>query len=191
MATTTRMTASEYIALPNDERWCELIDGVVVVNEPRVDHGIVMTRLLTALQKWIEAAPGRGFVVPPVDVDIDEHNVFAPDISWVAHLRSARERLPRIPDLCVEIRSPSTWRYDVGTKLVHYQAAGLPELWLVDTVAESVIVQRRSRRGAPDFDVALEVRGEDDLASPQLPGSPCGSPTSSATSRRPARRRAS
>jgi Uma2 family endonuclease len=170
MATTTRMTAAEYIALPNDERWCELIDGVVVVNEPRVDHGLVSVRLTTALQNWVDAGPGRGFVMPPVDVDIDEHNVFAPDVSWISHLRSARERLPRIPDLCVEIRSPTTWRYDVGTKLAHYQAAGLAELWLVDTVAESIIVQRRSSPDVPDFDVALELSGEDRLTSPQLPG---------------------
>jgi Putative restriction endonuclease len=101
-------------------------------------------RLSYALQNCVNEAPGRGYVLPPTDVDIDEHNVFAPDLLWVSSLRSARERLPRIPDVCVEIRSPSTRRYDVGTKLVHDKAAGLRELWLVDAVAESVIVQRRS-----------------------------------------------
>jgi Uma2 family endonuclease len=170
MATTARMTAAEYIALPNDERWCELIDGVVVVNEPRVDHGLITTRLITALQNWISAGADRGFVVPPVDVDIDEYNVFAPDVSWIPRLRSARERLPGLPGICVEIRSPSTWRYDVGIKLAHYRDAGLTELWLVDTVAESVIVQRRSEPDASDFDVALELRGDEQLTSPQLPG---------------------
>jgi Uma2 family endonuclease len=164
------MTAAEYIALPNDERWCELIDGVIVVNEPRLDHGVLSARLITALQIWVDSDEGHGFVAPPVDVDIDEHNVFAPDVVWLSHVRTARERLPRIPDLCVEIRSPSTWRYDVGTKLAHYQAAGLAELWLVDTVAESIIVQRRSAPGMPDFDVALELAGDDVLTSPQLPG---------------------
>jgi Uma2 family endonuclease len=170
MTTTTRITAPEYVALPNDEHWRELIDGVVVVNEPSFRHGIVLSRVLTALQTWIDAKPGRGFAAPPVDVDIDEHNVFAPDISWVADLRSADERLGGIPNLCVEIRSPNTWRYDVGPKRSRYQAAGLPELWLVDTVAESVIVQRRSKRSAAEFDVALELRGDDKLTSPQLPG---------------------
>jgi Uma2 family endonuclease len=164
------MTAAEYIALPNDDRWCELIDGVVVVNERRVDHGIVTVRLTTAVQIWIDSGRGHGFILPPIDVDIDEQNVFAPDLAWVSTLRSADERLPEIPDLCVEIRSPSTWRYDVGTKLVHYQAAGLPELWLVDNVAESVIVQRRSAPGAASFDVSLELSGDERLTSPQLPG---------------------
>jgi Uma2 family endonuclease len=170
MTTSTRITAPEYIALPNDERWCELIDGVVVVNEPRLDHGLITARLITRLQTWVEAGPDRGFVAPPVDVDIDEHNVFAPDISWIPRLRSARERLPGLPGICIEIRSPSTWRYDVGTKLVHYRDAGLAELWLVDTVAETVIVHRRAKPDIPDFDVSLELRGDDELTSPQLPG---------------------
>jgi Uma2 family endonuclease len=170
MATTTRMTAAEYIALPNDERWCELIDGVVIVNEPRLDHGLVFMNLSTALQNWVRAGTDRGYVVPPVDVDIDEYNVFAPDISWIARLRSARERLQGLPGICVEIRSPSTWRYDLGPKRDRYRDAGLPELWLVDTTAESVIVHRRSKPGAPDFDVALELRGDEQLTSPQLPG---------------------
>jgi Uma2 family endonuclease len=170
MTTTTRMTAAEYIALPNDERWCELIDGAVVVNELRVDHGLVSIRLSYALQHWTQQGTGRGSVLPPVDVDIDEHNVFAPDISWVAYLRSARERLPRIPDLCIEIRSPSTWRYDLGPKHDRYRDAGLRELWLIDTAAESVIVQRRSKPDVREFDVALELSGDDELTSPQLPG---------------------
>ena len=38
MATTTCMTAAEYIALPPDDRWRELIDGVVVVNEQLAQH---------------------------------------------------------------------------------------------------------------------------------------------------------
>jgi Uma2 family endonuclease len=138
---TARITAAEYIALPDDERWCELIDGAIVVNERRLDNGLVSMQLLVAVQRWINAAPGRGYVVPPVDVDIDEYNVFAPDISWLAYLRSARERLPRIPDLCVEIRSPSTWRYDIGTKLAHYRDDGFGR----------AVARRHDRRNRSSF----------------------------------------
>jgi Uma2 family endonuclease len=173
MTTTTRMTAAEYIALPDDDRWRELIDGVIVVNEPLPRHGYVFMALTRALQTWMGAVPGRGVLLPPTDVDIDEHNVFAPDLIWIAErhrVRDADKRLPRIPDLCVEIRSPSTWRYDVGPKLTRYASAWLPELWLIDTAAESVIVQRRSKPDVREFDVALELSGDDELTSPQLPG---------------------
>ena len=66
------------------------------------------------------------------------------------------------------MRSPSTWRYDVGRKRSVYETGGVPELWLVDTKAEAVLVYRRSAPGVGRFDVALELT--DTLNSPLLPG---------------------
>ena len=75
-----------------------------------------------------------------------------------------------IPDIAAEIRSPSTWRHDIGPKKAHYEQYGLPELWLVDTAADEVIVYRRSTPQARSFDVSLELARGDDLTSPLLPG---------------------
>jgi Uma2 family endonuclease len=66
------------------------------------------------------------------------------------------------------VRSPSTWRYDIGHKKSVYEAGGLPELWLVD--CDAVLVFRRSERPESSFDVALELSRQDRLTSPQLPG---------------------
>ncbi len=70
----------------------------------------------------------------------------------------------------MEVRSPGTWRYDVGRKKAVYESGGLPELWLVDDLAETVLVFRRSCAGAESFDVALELSTGEELTSPQLPG---------------------
>ncbi len=75
-----------------------------------------------------------------------------------------------MPDLAAEVRSPSTWRYDIGAKKAGYERHGLPELWLVDTAAEEVLVFRRSSPGATAFDVALELDRSQRLESPLLPG---------------------
>ena len=75
-----------------------------------------------------------------------------------------------MPDLAVEVRSPSTWRYDVGAKKDGYERHGLPELWLVDTEARSVLVYRRERAQSATFDVSLEVGAGEQLTSPLLPG---------------------
>jgi len=75
-----------------------------------------------------------------------------------------------MPDLAIEVRSPSTWRFNVGAKKAAYDRCGLRELWLVDTAAEAVLAFRRSGRYAPAFDVALEVARDESLASPLLPG---------------------
>lgn len=75
-----------------------------------------------------------------------------------------------IPDLAVEVRSASTWRYDIGSKKAAYERAGLPELWLVDTAADVVLVFRRSAPTAVTFDLALELAVGEELTSPRLPG---------------------
>jgi Uma2 family endonuclease len=76
----------------------------------------------------------------------------------------------RVPEVCVEIRSESTWRYDVGAKKRNYEAGGLPELCLVDDRGEAVLVYRRSKPSSRVFDVELELANGDTLTSPQLPG---------------------
>jgi Uma2 family endonuclease len=98
---------------------------------------------------------------------------YAPDLLWLSteHLPADLDAYPeRIPDLCVEIRSQSTWRYDIGAKQRVFEAAGLPELWLVDDAAESVLLYRRSTPRSETFDVALELGSGEALGSPQLPG---------------------
>ncbi len=167
------MTAEEYLATGDEERRAELVDGEVVVTEPSWRHERVIGHLQFALESWVRAKAGRGAASRPIDVLVDEHNVFAPDLVWYAERRVPATDAPRpyaVPDLAVEVRSPSTWRLDIGPKKGLYEAKGLPELWLVDTAADTVLVFRRSTTDAPGFDVALELGRGKELASPQLLG---------------------
>ncbi len=172
-ATTTRINIEQYYAISVEGDRKQLVDGAIVVNEPKLIHAELQARLLIALRTWTEAEPGRGIAFLPTDVVIDEYNLYAPDLVWIAeeHRPATLHGYPeRVPDLCVEIRSPGTWRYDVGAKRSGYERAGTPELWLVDDAAECVLVYRRSRANAPTFDVALELAAGQALTSPQLPG---------------------
>lgn len=172
-ATATRMTAEEYFAVTVEGDHKELVDGAIVVPEPRPIHSVLQGRLHVALAGWIDAGEGRGLVLLPTDVVLDEFNVYGPDLLWIAERNrpsDLRERLARLPELCVEIRSPGTWRYDVGAKKSGYEREGLPELWLVDTAASEVLVFRRSKQGVPSFDVSLQLGTDDMLESPLLPG---------------------
>jgi Uma2 family endonuclease len=173
MTTATRMTAGEYYAVTVEGDRKQLVDGQIVVAEPKHFHGVLQWRLGGELYMWINGGEGRGLASTPTNVEMDEYNVYGPDLLWFRE-----DRIPadldaypeHVPDLCVEIRSPSTWRYDVGAKKRVYEDGGLPELWLVDDVSETVLVYRRSKPTAPTFDIALELGRGDTLGSPMLPG---------------------
>jgi len=172
MAVAQRMTVSEFFELP-DERWASLVDGEVVVNPPRAAHQRVAADLMIALTLWGMAAAGRGETTMPLGVVLDDRNYYEPDILWFREGRGpgrSDTTLQPMPDIAVEVRSPSTWRYDIGPKKARYEQHGLPELWLVDTAADEVIVFRRSSPRSAIFDVSLELARGDTLTSPLLPG---------------------
>ena len=169
-----RMTAQEFLEAPVPDRgrpW-NLVGGEVVMNEPTIRHARTQSRLVSALDTWTRAQPDSGMAIVPIDLRLDGRNVFAPDVLWYSAERLLDEAAPPpypMPDLAVEVRSPSTWRYDIGVKKAGYERHDLPELWLVDTAADEVLVFRRSRTGAPAFDIALELDREQTLTSPLLP----------------------
>jgi len=98
---------------------------------------------------------------------------YKPDVWWVP----ADRRLDMVapghdvpPALVVEVRSPGTWRFDVGRKKQVYESAGARELWLVDTPVSTVLVFRRSGPDSVAFDDDGELGPGATLASPLLVG---------------------
>ena len=171
--TTSRLTAEQYFALDLPERHTQLVNGEIVVNKPTLNHQRIVGEIYGLLREWCRAAADRGEAGLEVDVHLDDRNVYAPDVWWVRQERipgRGDKRIVGPPDLAVEVRSPSTWRYDVGTKKRVYEATGLPELWLVDTNAETVLVYRRSSPKSETFDVALELGRGEQLTTPLLLG---------------------
>jgi Uma2 family endonuclease len=169
--TTTLLSAEEYFAMGDTlPRWTQLIQGEVIVSHPRLRHQRLVSHIHVSIVNWSHQKPNRGECPHTVDIRIDDLNVVAPDVLWFSEGRLPDDAvyLSIIPDLAVEVRSPSTWRYDVGIKYSMYERAGLPELWLVDTEANTVLVFRRSSPKSPTFDVALELGAGDVLTSPLL-----------------------
>jgi len=171
MAVAQRLTVTEFFDLP-EERWATLVEGEVVVAPPRPIHQRIELNLMLALAQWTRAEPGRGEATLPLGVVLDDQNYYEPDLLWfrAGHEPARDSTLQPLPDIAVEIRSPSTWRFDIGPKKRRYEQHGLPELWLVDLDADVVLVFRRSSTAAPEFDVYLEFARGDALTSPQLLG---------------------
>ena len=93
-----------------------------------------------------------------------------PDIAFVSRKKMREHRILRVsawdvvPDLAVEIVSPTNFAYEIDTKLVDYFAAGVGQVWVIYPETRRLYVHE-----------SLQVaRGysEDDLinAAPVLPG---------------------
>jgi len=122
---------SEFLKL--EEEHCQLINGKVIMTPaPTTDHQKIIRELDRIFMKKV---PDAELLFAPVDVFINEHNVFQPDLLYVAEERKeiiSKRGIEGAPDLVIEILSPSTMLNDRYNKSAVYFEHGVKELWLVD-----------------------------------------------------------
>lgn len=174
------MTADEFFSVLPESNYVryQLVDGRLVVHEgvPSLPHQNAVANIVVELHNWTRAEPSRGFACLPSDFRMDDRNVFAPDVWWVAEGRRPApdaEYPTELPDLVVEVRSPSTWRHDRGRKRQLYGEAGVSELWVVDPDDKTIVICRRSAVAAAagvGYDVEVTLAGDYSITSPLLPG---------------------
>ena len=132
-------TAEDYFALPDDQR-CELIDGVIYdLASPTAVHQIITLELGIQLDGYVKKNGGKCLVfVAPFDVDLEKRTVVQPDVS--VYCRKEGKKLRKLPDLAIEVTSPSTRSRDYILKLSKYMASGMSEYWVVDLQKERITV---------------------------------------------------
>lgn len=146
MATTTLVTAEELELLPDAERY-ELIRGVLYPVSPAGrPHGRVMGNVAEPLLRHVREQNLGVVYVGDVGVILerDPDTVLGPDISFVRADRlpagDGRGYMPFVPDLAIEIISPSQTRPEAREKVDSYLAAGVPHVWLFDPRRRTVTV---------------------------------------------------
>lgn len=139
-------TVEDYFALPEEER-VELIDGVLYdMAAPEVGHQGIADEIWQVFNLFIKKKKGKCFAITSplsVQLDCDNRTMVQPDVLIVCD-RSKFQRgiVFGVPDLVVEVLSPSTRKRDLMLKLRKYRAAGVWEYWLVDPKHRQVIVHR-------------------------------------------------
>lgn len=132
-------------------RW-ELIHGVPydMTPAPSVEHQRVSRTLMVALTNTLEDAKSKSSTgecetfAAPIDLFIPgEESVYQPDLVVVCDPSKITQRgIEGIPDLVVEILSPSTAQKDWTRKRWSYEAAGVPEYLIVDPEERVAILLR-------------------------------------------------
>lgn len=139
-------TYEDYLRLPDDGRRYEVIRGNLYVSaSPNYDHQYTVIQLAAQLLGFVQAN-GLGIVLTaPFDVILPEGiaTPVEPDLLFIR-----KENQPRrgdanfrgVPDLLIEVLSPSNRHYDRRTKFAAYRDAGVQELWLADPLVRSVVI---------------------------------------------------
>jgi len=132
----TRLSFAEYFALPTDEERTELVYGECVVSpRPSEEHNDLVHDLAEVLKRWVRHHQ-LGKVSIDIDVVFDEPKdlVYAPDILFTRKTNRARRaqgRLYGVPDLCIEVLSPSERPWLQNRKFADYESYGVRWYWTV------------------------------------------------------------
>jgi Uma2 family endonuclease len=161
-------TAAELLAIPEDERFHEIIDGELVRKAmPSGPHGRAQRALGGRIGDLYDRRlggrrPGGWWIVTEVEIQFEEHEIFRPDLSgW------RRDRLPELPrvspipvrpDWVCEVLSRSNARNDLVKKMRVYHRCAVPHYWIVDPEEEMLAVYRWTAEG---YLLALSAERED------------------------------
>jgi Uma2 family endonuclease len=145
MVTTRLVTAEELEQMGEDARY-ELVRGELRPMSPvGRPHGVILGRVSTPLIAHVD---GRGLgTIYLGDVGVilerDPDTVLAPDLAFVRGDPQALVEIGEgffrvMPDLVMEVGSPSDSRKDLRDKAAQYLDAGVPNVWLVEYRTRSV-----------------------------------------------------
>jgi Uma2 family endonuclease len=137
-----KLTYRDYLRFPDDGRRHEIIDGAYHVSpSPETYHQRLSKLLLVQLYAQIEERQLGEVYQAPTALHLSDTDVVEPDLMVILAANAgivARTKIEGVPDLVIEILSPSSAARDRGSKKDRYERAGVPEYWIVDPAARAV-----------------------------------------------------
>lgn len=138
-------TYEDYRALPEDGNRYEVIDGRLFASPAPSPYHQTLSRRIQFLFYPLEQA-GQGQIFnAPIDLLMQGATPVQPDLVFLTSEQASlvtRRALEGVPELLVEILSPSTAGRDRTLKLNKYATCGVPHYWIVDPFARTVEMYR-------------------------------------------------
>ena len=169
MATKTRLSVEEFLALPETEPPSEYFDGEVVQKvSPGIPHSSLAAWIASRLLLWAEQSQPAYVGVEGRHISPDRNRVYFPDthLTKLSRLAGHEDENPLTisPDVVVEILSPGDRPQVVLEKVELYVALEIPLVWFVDPEERTI---REYRGGRPS---RLYASAEVIDGGPVLPG---------------------
>ena len=139
----------------NDTFQYELLDGEIVKkNAPTPWHQRLSRMLLLQLDNHVtEKKLGEVFYAP-IDVFLNDYNAPQPDLVFVSEAKKGlitNDGIMGVPDLVIEIISPSSVKRDRFQKRTVYERFAVAEYWIADPQNQEIEVYTLSVEGRYDL----------------------------------------
>jgi Uma2 family endonuclease len=124
----------------------EIIDGEQIVTPaPNWQHQDISEKLEFLMEQYIRQKQSGKLFHAPVDVVLAESTVVQPDILFISQqnlyiLQKEHSGIMGVPDLVIEIVSPSSFYYDVHEKKDLYERFHIPEYWIIEPGSKTIEV---------------------------------------------------
>lgn len=146
-----------------EDAYYELIDGEIVrKSSPNLQHQETSQNINFEMLKFVRSKDLGKVFTAPTDVYLDEFTHLIPDLFFVSKknkkiLDYDVEGLVRgVPELVVEILSPSSMLKDRFDKMNVYQKVGVKEYWIVDPNNNSIEVYENKKGRYEPYSFAAE-----------------------------------
>lgn len=134
-------TVADFRELGEGPPYHQLIEGELFMSpSPNLYHQIISHNLGLILGNWVKEKSAGRILAAPMDVYLDDINVYQPDIVFVSDASRGLlkdDGVHGAPDLVVEILSPSTARLD-KRKRANFAKHGTREFWQIDPVLQQI-----------------------------------------------------
>ncbi len=156
----TKLTYDEFLDWLDEDTLAEWVDGAIVMTSPAsLRHQAIASFLNETLGAYVRLHALGRVVSAPFQMKVGQSGR-EPDVLFVANAHLDRFQptfLDGPADLVVEVVSPESAGRDRGDKFYEYEAAGIPEYWLIDPRTERAEFYQLNARGAyqliaPDAD---------------------------------------
>lgn len=143
-------TARDFENLPPGPPYYELINNrLTMAPSPEIPHQRASLSLVSKIFNFVEERNLGLVLEAPMDVKLDEDNVYQPDILFISNERLGiiqdGRKIKGAPDLVVEMLS-SNKKYDQEEKKYVYELHDVREFWLMDTKKKTVEVFENQRK---------------------------------------------
>jgi len=137
-------TYADYCEWDDDERW-ELIGGIpYAMTAPSTTHQRILGALHRQFANFLDKKPCEVFLAPfDVRLNAEEYDdtVVQPDLTIICDSAKIDDKgYKGVPDMVIEILSPSTAKHDILRKFNIYLRVGVREYWIVDPETRTVQV---------------------------------------------------